>query len=100
MVRYAFALCAATSAVCRYHAGTEDAGRQEHQNDRAGLEQLARYGLRPALSLERLREAGDGTYLYEMKRRFSDGSSRCVSRRASCCCGYARWCCPSRSFTA
>lgn len=49
------------------------AGRQVHANDRVGLEQLARYGLRPALSLERLREAGDGTYLYEMKRRFSDG---------------------------
>ena len=49
------------------------AGRQVHQNDRVGLEQLARYGLRPALSLERLSEAGDGTVLYEMKRRFSDG---------------------------
>ena len=49
------------------------AGRQVHANDRVGLEQLARYGLRPALSLERLREGGDGTYLYEMKRRFSDG---------------------------
>jgi hypothetical protein len=34
---------------------------------------LARYELRPALSLERLSEAGDGTVLYEMKRRFSDG---------------------------
>jgi len=49
------------------------AGRQVHENDRVGLEQLARYGLRPALSLERLSEAGDGTVLYEMKRRFSDG---------------------------
>jgi hypothetical protein len=49
------------------------AGRKVHQNDRVGLEQLARYGLRPALSLERLHVAGDGTYLYEMKRRFSDG---------------------------
>ena len=29
--------------------------------------------MRPALSLERLREADDGTVLYEMKRRFSDG---------------------------
>ena len=49
------------------------AGRHVHQNDRVGLEQLARYGLRPALSLSRLSEGGDGTYLYEMKRRFSDG---------------------------
>ena len=49
------------------------AGRQVHQNDRVSLEQLARYGLRPALSLSRLREASDGTVLYEMKRRFSDG---------------------------
>ena len=49
------------------------AGRQVHENDRVGLEHLARYGLRPALSLERLREAGDGTVLYEMKRQLEDG---------------------------
>ncbi len=49
------------------------AGRRVHENDRVGLEELARYGLRPALSQERLREAEDGTVLYEMKRQFSDG---------------------------
>jgi hypothetical protein len=49
------------------------AGRRVHENDRVGLEELARYGLRPALSQERLSEAEDGTVLYEMKRRFSDG---------------------------
>ena len=49
------------------------AGREVHKNDRVSLERLARYGLRPALALERLSEASDGTLLYEMKRRFSDG---------------------------
>ena len=49
------------------------AGRRVHENDRVNLEELARYGLRPALAQERLREAEDGAVLYEMKRRFSDG---------------------------
>ena len=47
-----------------------------HGNDRRGLERLCRYGLRPALSVERLTEAADGHVVYEMKRTFSDGT-RC-----------------------
>jgi len=49
------------------------AGIAVHANDRQGLERLARYGLRPALALERLTEAPDGTLRYQMKQRLSDG---------------------------
>jgi hypothetical protein len=49
------------------------AGIAVHANDRLGLERLARYGLRPALALDRLTCAADGSLLYLMKRRFSDG---------------------------
>jgi hypothetical protein len=42
-------------------------------DDRAGLERLCRYGLRPPLSLGRLEALPDGDYTYRMKRRFSDG---------------------------
>jgi hypothetical protein len=53
-----------------------EAGAAVHGNDRRGLERLCRYGLRPALSLERLSEAQGGHLVYEMKRTFSDGT-RC-----------------------
>ena len=43
------------------------------KNDRQGLEHLCRYALRPPLAQGRLEEAPDGTILYTMKRRFSDG---------------------------
>ena len=46
----------------------------DDRNDRAGLERLARYGLRPPLALGRLTRAADGAVLYQMKRRFSDGT--------------------------
>ena len=49
------------------------AGTAIHANDRLGLERICRYGLRPPLSQGRLTEAPDGTLLYTMKRRFSDG---------------------------
>ncbi len=49
------------------------AGVGIHANDRAGLERLCKYGLRPPLAQTRLGEAPDGTILYQMKRRFSDG---------------------------
>jgi hypothetical protein len=49
------------------------AGVAVHQNDRLGLERLARYCLRPPLAAGRLTEAPDGTLIYTMKRRFSDG---------------------------
>ena len=39
------------------------AGREVHQNDRVSLERLARYGLRPALALDRLSEGPDGMIL-------------------------------------
>ena len=51
------------------------AGRAVHENDRAGLEQLCRYGARPALSVDRLRVLDDGRVQYQMKRTFSDGTS-------------------------
>lgn len=51
-----------------------------HENDRQGLERLCRYGARPALSVERLREhpGGDGRLEYRMKRTFSDGRDTIV----------------------
>jgi hypothetical protein len=49
------------------------AGIAVHANDRLGLERLCRYGLRPPLAQGRLAESPDGTLLYTMKRRFSDG---------------------------
>ena len=49
------------------------AGIAIHKNDRTGLERLCRYGLRPPLAQGRLTRAADGTILYQMKRRFSDG---------------------------
>ena len=49
------------------------AGTAVHRNDRKGLENLCRYGLRPPLAQGRLSRAADGTVLYQMKRRFSDG---------------------------
>jgi hypothetical protein len=49
-----------------------------HANDRAGLERLARYCARPALSLDRLTIEDDGRVRYRMKRRFSDGTEDIV----------------------
>lgn len=49
------------------------AGVAVHENDREGLERLARYCLRPPLAEGRLTEAPDGTLRYAMKRQFSDG---------------------------
>ena len=51
------------------------AARAVHEHDRAGLENLARYCARPALSLDRLSRLDDGSLLYRMKRTFSDGTS-------------------------
>ncbi len=51
------------------------AARAIHENDRQGLEQLARYCARPALSLARLSLTDDGFVRYRMKRTFSDGRS-------------------------
>jgi hypothetical protein len=54
------------------------AARAVHENDRQGLEQLARYCARPALSLQRLSILDDGRIRYQMKRVFSDGRSEVV----------------------
>ena len=54
------------------------ADRVVHENDRQGLEQLCRYGLRPAIAAERLRATEDGRLAYRLKRRFSDGSREIV----------------------
>ena len=42
------------------------------------LEQLCRYGLRPAVAAERLQLAEDGRLIYHMKRTFSDGTNQVV----------------------
>jgi hypothetical protein len=49
-----------------------------HENDREGLERLARYCARPALSVDRLSVTEDGRVRYRMKRTFSDGRSEVV----------------------
>lgn len=46
-----------------------------HENDREGLERLARYCARPALSPSRLSFTDDGLVRYEMKRTFANGQS-------------------------
>jgi hypothetical protein len=51
------------------------AGIAIHENDRQGLERLARYCARPALSQQRLSREADGRVRYRMKRTFSDGRS-------------------------
>ena len=55
------------------HAGSAIGGK-----DRVGLERLCRYGARPALSMNRLRECADGRIEYRMKRTFSDGTHTLV----------------------
>ena len=52
---------------CSLHAA-----RLVEPNDREGLAQLCRYGLRPALALDRLARADDGSLRYRLKRRFAD----------------------------
>ena len=46
-----------------------------HENDREGLERVARYCARPALALERLSLTDEGQVRYRMKRTFSNGMS-------------------------
>jgi hypothetical protein len=46
-----------------------EASVRVHQNDRAGLERLCRYAVRPPLALHRLARAPDGRLAYRMKRR-------------------------------
>ncbi len=44
------------------------AGVRIHEHDRAGLEQLCRYAVRPPFALHRLSQGPDGKLLYKMKR--------------------------------
>src|SRR4030095_6275916 len=45
------------------------------KNDRQGLEQLCRYGLRPAISAERLRATEDGRLAYPVTRSLAPAPS-------------------------
>jgi len=47
-------------------------------NDRAGVERLCRYVLRPPLAQERLRRRGDGRVALELKRVWHDGTRELV----------------------
>ena len=49
-----------------------------HENDRAGLERLCRYGARGALALERLESLSDGRVSFRMKRPLPDGRTHLV----------------------
>lgn len=49
-----------------------------HENDRAGLELLCRYGARGAISLSRLSRRDDGRLAYRMNRPAPDGSTHLV----------------------
>jgi hypothetical protein len=49
-----------------------------HENDRAGLERLCRYGARGALALERLESLSDGRISFRMKRPLPDGRTHLV----------------------
>jgi hypothetical protein len=47
-------------------------------HDRFRLERLLRYGLRPALAIDRLSGLPDGRFLYRMKRRWKDGTTHVI----------------------
>jgi putative transposase len=47
-------------------------------NDRAGLERLCRYVLRPPLAQERLRRRSDGRIMLELKTAWHDGTRELV----------------------
>jgi Putative transposase len=47
-------------------------------NDRAGVERLCRYVLRPPFAQERLRQRGDGRIALELKRAWHDGTRELV----------------------
>ena len=51
-----------------------EAGAHVHENDRAALEHLCRYGLRPPLALSRLSRTSDGRVLLHLKRPMHDGT--------------------------
>ena len=55
-----------------------DASVRVAPHDRAGLERLARYMLRPALSKSRLSRQADGRYRIALKKPWRDGTSHIV----------------------
>ena len=54
------------------------AGRRISADDRSGLERVARYVLRPAIAQDRLKLLPGGKVQWELKRRWSDGTSHFV----------------------
>jgi hypothetical protein len=52
-----------------------EAGRHVHENDRDGLERLARYMARPPQAMNRVSEADDGKIVIRFKKPVYDGSS-------------------------
>ena len=50
------------------------AGTHVHENDRAGLERLCRYGARPPIALHRLQQIEDGRLRYSLKYPLPNGS--------------------------
>ncbi len=51
-----------------------EAGAHVHENDRAALEHLCRYALRPPLALSRLSRSSDGRVVLRLKRAMHDGT--------------------------
>jgi len=49
-----------------------------HQNDREGLERLARYAARPPIALDRLEKTTDGRVSYRLKRTWDGGQTHVV----------------------
>ena len=60
------------------HGFDVHAGVRVHPNDRAGLERLCRYLLRPPLARDRLRRRANGDVEVRLKRRWSDGTTHMV----------------------
>ncbi len=52
-----------------------EAGRRLHENDREGLERLARYCARPPLAMDRITESADGAVVIRFKKPLFDGST-------------------------
>jgi len=63
---------------CRYEGFSVHAGRKVGQDSRHSLEQLLRYAARPALSHDRLTRGPNHTLLYQLKRKWRDGSTAIV----------------------
>ena len=51
-----------------------EAGAHVHEHDRAALEHLCRYALRPPLALLRLSRSSDGRVVLRLKRAMHDGT--------------------------